>query len=53
MHCHIAWHIAEGLGVQFLETKSAIDIPPSLDSQCADWREYYSTAMFKEDESGL
>jgi hypothetical protein len=27
MHCHIAWHISEGLGVQFLEAKNQIALP--------------------------
>ena len=52
-HCHISWHISEGLGLQFLETKESIHVPDSLTSQCADWQAYYETAMFKQEESGL
>jgi hypothetical protein len=56
MHCHIAWHIGEGLGVQFLERKSEIESTMSLDSlpsQCADYDAYYSTSYYKKDDSGL
>jgi hypothetical protein len=28
MHCHIAFHVAMGLGNQFLERQSEINLPP-------------------------
>ncbi|KAF1808399.1 laccase [Eremomyces bilateralis CBS 781.70] len=55
MHCHVAWHIGEGLGVQFLERKSEITLPgPAWQQTCTNWKRYYSgnPAWLKED-SGL
>ena len=52
-HCHIAWHISEGLGVQFLEAKSSIDIPADFTNQCNAWNTYYNHAVYKQDDSGL
>ena len=53
MHCHIAWHISQGLGVQFLEAKSSIQIPGSFASQCQAWEDYAATAIWQQDDSGL
>ena len=56
MHCHIAWHVGEGLAVQFLESKSKIPTTFSLanlDSECAAYDEYYATAYYKKIDSGL
>ena len=55
MHCHIAWHISQGLGVQFLEAKDQIRLPgPAWHDTCSRWKDYYndSPAYHKED-SGL
>lgn len=30
MHCHIAWHVSEGLAVQFLESKASIPLPAQI-----------------------
>jgi len=44
MHCHIAWHVSQGLSVQFLEQVSKI---PSavhlgdLEPNCNNWRAYH------------
>ena len=54
MHCHIAWHIGEGLGVQFLESKDQFPAyPADYDQTCADWSTYYATAPYKKTDSGL
>ncbi|KAF2812433.1 putative multicopper oxidase, type 1 [Mytilinidion resinicola] len=54
MHCHIAWHISEGLGVQFLEAKSQITLPGSdWDTQCTDWKTYYENPVYEKIDSGL
>jgi len=54
MHCHIAWHISEGLGVQFLEAKNKIKLPgASYTDQCNAWKSYYANAIYKQDDSGL
>lgn len=44
MHCHIAWHVDQGMAVQFLETAGLDDIEApasSYQSGCNDWNAYY------------
>ncbi|MCJ1426817.1 hypothetical protein MMC29_004720 [Sticta canariensis] len=55
MHCHIAFHISEGLGVQFLEGVNSIPAPPAdYNNVCADWKSYYDgNPAYKKDDSGL
>lgn len=55
MHCHIAWHISEGLGVQFLEAKNQIVMPDqtAFNTQCANWQQFASSAPYPQDDSGL
>ncbi|OLN81053.1 Laccase-1-like protein 5 [Colletotrichum chlorophyti] len=55
-HCHIAWHISQGLSVQFLE--GAKDIPNTfkiddIDSMCQQWDDYSANAKYQESDSGL
>ena len=54
-HCHIAWHVAEGLGVQFLEGKSSIPVPgPDWNKTCANWDNYYNNnPVYLQSDSGL
>ena len=55
MHCHIAWHVGEGLGVQFLESKASIP-PASQDwlQTCQNWRDYYNgSPVYLKSDSGL
>ena len=52
-HCHIAWHVGMGLGAQFLESKSQIQVPQQFEDQCNAWRQYDDTAYYKQDDSGL
>ena len=40
MHCHIAFHVGNGLGVQFLERKSSITLPAANSewyNTCQNW----------------
>ena len=55
MHCHIAWHISEGFGVQFVESPSSINFPDKTqyDETCANWKAYAPTAYWKKDDSGV
>ncbi|THW46308.1 putative multicopper oxidase, type 1 [Aureobasidium pullulans] len=55
MHCHIAWHISEGLGVQFLEAKNQIVLPDEgqFTSQCSSWKQYTANMAFPQIDSGL
>jgi FtsP/CotA-like multicopper oxidase with cupredoxin domain len=43
LHCHIGWHVSQGLGMQFLERKSEIRQLMNLDQMvpnCDAWRSY-------------
>ena len=50
-----AWHIGEGLGVQFLETKSQMPAyPADYNQTCASWSNYYDNdPKYLKDDSGL
>lgn len=60
MHCHIAWHVAGGLSVTFLErlsdyragmNQTDIDV---LESQCTDWNNYFpSQDPYPQLDSGI
>ncbi|KAF2765840.1 putative multicopper oxidase, type 1 [Teratosphaeria nubilosa] len=55
MHCHIAWHISEGFGVQFVEAPEHINFPDrtQFHQECSDYQEYAKTAYYTKDNSGL
>jgi hypothetical protein len=56
MHCHIAWHVGEGLAVQFLERASEIASTMDLTGiqpACDAWDSYYATSPYKKLDSGL
>jgi hypothetical protein len=56
MHCHIAWHVSQGLAVQFLERESEIASTFNLGnikSECDAWDTYYSQSAFQKSDSGL
>ncbi len=55
-HCHIAWHVAQGLSIQFLERVQ--DIPQTvplnaIEPICSLWTAYYPTSPHKQHDSGL
>ena len=56
-HCHIAWHVSQGLSVQFLEQLSAIPTTMDLNAltaNCNNWDSYYpANAPFLQDDSGI
>src|SRR4051812_24984942 len=46
-HCHIAWHVSQGLSIQFLERVQ--DIPRTvplnaIEPICTKWAAYYKTS---------
>ncbi|KAF2642709.1 hypothetical protein P280DRAFT_396548 [Massarina eburnea CBS 473.64] len=56
MHCHIAWHVSDGLAVQFLEGKSSSKFPlgdSSWDANCKSWNTFDATMPFPKTDSGL
>ncbi|KAF6828446.1 multicopper oxidase [Colletotrichum plurivorum] len=55
-HCHIAWHVSQGLSVQFLERKSDIANTfkiADIDDNCNTWGDYAGNAPFPQTDSGL
>jgi hypothetical protein len=55
-HCHIDWHVSQGLSIQFLERVS--DIPKELalstmEPICSQWAEYYNKTSPLQMDSGL
>jgi hypothetical protein len=60
MHCHIAWHSDEGMGVQFLELEDqigSIAAPAySFEETCNSWSAYYpehAAYVRDADDSGI
>ncbi|CCC14483.1 unnamed protein product [Sordaria macrospora k-hell] len=57
MHCHIGWHVAMGLGIQFLERKNEIKQLMKLDQMvpnCKAWRTYQPKSPYlPKVDSGL
>lgn len=58
MHCHIAWHVSQGLSLQFLERQSeilgAIGSLDQFDSNCAAWESYWNGPhAYQKDDSGI
>ncbi|KAI1344677.1 laccase [Xylariaceae sp. FL0016] len=56
MHCHIAWHVSQGLSVQFLERRAEIPSRMDLDSlepNCDAWEDWFATNPYRKTDSGL
>ncbi|KAF2460474.1 laccase [Lineolata rhizophorae] len=55
LHCHIAWHISEGLGVQFLESKEKMPLPDGeWERVCTNWETYFNDySIYPKQDSGL
>ncbi|KAF2706997.1 multicopper oxidase [Pleomassaria siparia CBS 279.74] len=54
MHCHIAWHVADGLAVQFLEAKSQTPaMPAGWETTCANYQKYDQSPVYPKVDSGL
>lgn len=54
MHCHIAWHVSQGLGVQFLEAKHLIRAPSAeWQRTCDNWATYWDNPIWAKQDSGL
>ncbi|GME31209.1 Laccase-1 precursor [Neofusicoccum parvum] len=54
MHCHIAWHVTDGLSLQFVENPSGFkgDLN-SITQTCADWNAYEPAYPREKGDSGL
>jgi len=55
MHCHIAWHVSEGLALQWVEEPSQIIWPSSsaMENTCSNWATYSKNAYYQKIDSGL
>ncbi|KAH7054542.1 putative multicopper oxidase, type 1 [Macrophomina phaseolina] len=56
MHCHIAWHVTDGLSLQFVENPGSFTQDLSgMKSNCAAWKEYEEKAYYEKEvgDSGL
>ncbi|KXG49932.1 Multicopper oxidase, type 2 [Penicillium griseofulvum] len=56
MHCHIGWHVDEGLALQFIERQDEIqglvDYTP-FNENCAAWSRYVKTKNIVQADSGV
>ncbi|KAI9844992.1 MAG: hypothetical protein M1837_005136 [Sclerophora amabilis] len=55
-HCHIAWHVSQGLYINIMERPADIkqmQIPQIMDQTCRDWEEYSSSNVVLDIDSGL
>jgi hypothetical protein len=57
MHCHIAFHVSEGFGLQFLERSSEIVSATGgaafVQQGCSDWNSFEATRNIQPNDSGL
>lgn len=57
MHCHIGWHVAEGLALQFVERESEIPAfvdAAELESTCKAWKDFNTESFhIEQDDSGV
>ncbi|KAL8417408.1 hypothetical protein RB596_007507 [Gaeumannomyces avenae] len=56
-HCHLAWHVSQGLSVQYLERPGemagAMDLG-ATERNCEAWRAFYpQRAQFRQHDSGI
>ena len=55
-HCHIAWHISEGLYMNIMERPTEItqmEIPTVMGETCDAWNAYSSTHIVDQIDSGV
>lgn len=57
MHCHIGWHVAEGLALQFVERESEIAAlvdTAELEQTCKAWDDFNAQKFsIEQDDSGV
>ena len=55
-HCHVAWHVSQGLYLNMLEQGSdlqKVELPPIVSENCKAWDEFSSTHKVDQIDSGL
>jgi hypothetical protein len=57
IHCHIAWHVSEGLALQFIERideiPGQVGVTNQWEQNCASWTNYQNTVHPLQDDSGI
>ena len=54
MHCHIAWHISEGMAINVIDKNvSKIDFPSSIAQTCRNWSKWTGDHVVDTIDSGL
>ena len=56
LHCHVAWHISQGLGINILELPLAVEhnpVPYSIAQACRSWAKWTKTSIPDQIDSGL
>ena len=57
MHCHIAWHVSEGLAMEFVERIDEIPgnvgVTQQWQDTCQDWAAYQVAVNPPRDDSGV
>jgi hypothetical protein len=57
VHCHIAWHASEGLGLEFVESQNEIAMLAEdlavFEETCAQWDAYVPTEMCLQADLGV
>ncbi|KAL1301802.1 hypothetical protein AAFC00_005994 [Neodothiora populina] len=53
-HCHVAWHISEGMNVNIIDPGiENVDFPYSIAQTCRDWSDWTGTHVVNQIDSGL
>lgn len=57
-HCHVGWHVSQGLGVQVLERLDALGDGGggslgTVEQNCGNWAGWYPGSTWKQDDAGL
>lgn len=57
LHCHIAWHASEGMGLQFLELGDQVigsmDQYADIEQGCKNWDAYALDGVVFQDDAGI
>lgn len=55
VHCHIAWHLSQGLSLEVVESAASVAVAARdvLDDTCASWGRWSRGAPWPQDDSGV
>ncbi|KAK3386290.1 Cupredoxin [Sordaria brevicollis] len=57
-HCHVGWHVSQGLGVQVVERLEALRDGGGgglgdVETNCGSWGRWYEGSRWRQDDAGL